>query len=61
VEETAEQIASVDSGRLIFADDSQSHIVRWRFKPQRPMRAMGVVVRHAVVAPSTTGREDRSG
>jgi hypothetical protein len=61
VEETAEQIASVDSGRLIFADDSQSRMGRGLSSPRRPMRAMGVVVRHAVVAPSTTGREDRSG
>jgi len=45
VEETAEQIASVDSGRLIVGDDSQSRTGRWGLKRQRPMRAMGVVVR----------------
>jgi len=35
----------VDSGRLIVGDDSQSRIGRWGLKRQRPMRAMGVVVR----------------
>jgi hypothetical protein len=45
VQETAKQIASVDSGRLIVADDSQSRTGRWDFKRQRPVRAMGVVVR----------------
>jgi hypothetical protein len=45
VQETAEQIASVDSGRLIVADGSQSRTERWGLKRQRPMRAMGVVVR----------------
>jgi hypothetical protein len=41
MQETAEQIASVDSGRLIVADDSQSRTGRWGLKGQRPMRAMG--------------------
>ena len=45
VQETAEQIASVDSGRLIVADDSQSRNRRWGLKRQRPVWAMGVVVR----------------
>jgi hypothetical protein len=45
VQEAAKQIASVDSGRLILADDSQSRTGRWGLKRQRPVRAMGVVVR----------------
>jgi len=45
VQESTEQIASVDSGRLIGADDSHSRTGRWSFKRQRPVRAMGVVVR----------------
>jgi hypothetical protein len=45
VQETAEQVASVDSGRLIVADDSQSRTGRWGLKRQRPVRAMDVVVR----------------
>ena len=42
VQETAEQIASVDSGRLIVTDDTQSRTGHWGLKRQRPVRAMGV-------------------
>jgi hypothetical protein len=45
VQETAEQIASVDPGRLIVADDSQSRTRRWALRRQRLVRAMGVGVR----------------
>jgi hypothetical protein len=46
VHETAEEIASVDSGRLVHAGEGQSDGWIRRLQPERPVRTVGVVVLH---------------
>jgi hypothetical protein len=44
MQETAEQVASVDSGWLVVADKARSGGWIRRLQPERPVRPMGVVV-----------------
>jgi len=44
--ETTEEIASLDSGRLVHAGERRSDGWFWRLQPERPVRTVGVVVLH---------------